>query len=62
MEELIQYYRYYRNCPMVVPGEEGESMKGYWGKKKALYYRKVKRQLNLEEESSKNSPTDKITP
>ena len=53
--ELVEYYRFYRNSPMVVSVRYMELMDQYWGKSKAVYYRRIKRELEMVEESSELS-------
>lgn len=47
MSELTEYYRYYRNSPFLVCPIYQPLMGHYWHKSKTLYYRKIKRELQL---------------
>ena len=50
MDELIEYYRYYRNSPQVTELKFMEVMLGYWTRRKMLYYKQIKKELQLEGE------------
>ena len=57
MVELIEYYKYYRNSPLMADLKYIDVMLGYWTRKKTLYYKKIKKELQLDDE-----PDSSLTP
>lgn len=47
IEELIEYYKYYKDCPIVSDRINFQLMLDYWEKIKTVYYRRVQAMLNL---------------
>ena len=48
--ELVEYYRYYQTSPILVDSHHFQFMNSYWSKSKTLYYLRIKRVLQIEED------------
>jgi len=48
--ELVEYYRYYQTSPILVDSYHFQFMNSYWSKSKTLYYLRIKRVLQIEED------------
>lgn len=47
IHQLVEYYRFYKNSPTLAHTKYLEFMGCYWNKKKSLYYKGIKRQLQI---------------
>jgi hypothetical protein len=52
LAELIEYYRYYQNTPTIAHPHYINLMNSYHARTKTLYYRHVKRELQLSSHTS----------
>ena len=48
--ELVEYYRYYQTSPILVDSYHFQFMNNYWSKSKTLYYLRIKRVLQIDDE------------
>jgi hypothetical protein len=48
--ELVEYYRYYQISPILVDSYHFQFMNNYWSKSKTLYYLRIKRVLQIDDE------------
>lgn len=55
LAELIEYYRYYQNTPTIAHPLYLDLMSSYHARTKTLYYRHVKRELQLSSHTSSDT-------
>jgi len=48
--ELVEYYRYYQISPILVDSFHFQFMNNYWSRSKTLYYLRIKRVLQIEDD------------